>query len=59
MGKKRKKTLCSVPLCIFWSIWKERNCIAFIDEILAVKRLKISFVYNLWSWKRLYLLLLL
>ena len=27
----------------------------FEDGILAVQRLKLSFVYNLWSWNRLYL----
>ena len=29
VGKKRKKIWTSIPLCIFWTIWKERNRLAF------------------------------
>ena len=54
LGKERKKTWNSVPLCIFWTVWNERNNIAFRDGRLAIQRLKNSFVYNLWSWNRLY-----
>ena len=31
LGKKRMKILKSVPLCIFWTVWNERNHIAFRD----------------------------
>lgn len=55
LGKKRKKPLNSVPLCIFWFVWKEKNCITFKYGTLSVQRLKISFVYNLWSWTGIYL----
>ena len=55
VGKKRRKFWKSVPLCIFWTIWKERNCIAFRDETLAVQRLKHSFVSSLWSWNSLHI----
>ena len=55
VGQKRKKAWRIVPLCIFWSVWKERNCIIFKDETLTVQRLKLNFVYNLWSWNRVYL----
>ena len=54
MGKKREKVWNSVPLCIFWTEWKERNRIAFKDGSLALQKLRYSFVYNLWSWNRLY-----
>ena len=40
------------PLCIFWSVWKEKNRLAFGNEDLSLQRLKNSFVYNLWSWVR-------
>ena len=36
VGKKRLKIRKYVPLCIFWTIWKERKCIAFRDGTLAV-----------------------
>ena len=29
VGKKRKKIWKSIPLCIFWTIWKERDRLAF------------------------------
>ena len=45
----------SVPPCIFWTVWKERNHIAFRDGIIDVQKLKLSFVYNLWSWNSLYI----
>ena len=39
----------SVPPCIFWAVWKERNRIAFRDGTVDVHKLKHSFIYNLWS----------
>ena len=45
----------SVPPCIFWTMWKESNRIAFRDGIVDVQKLKHSFVYNLWSWNSLYI----
>ena len=29
VGKKRKKIWEAIPLCIFWTVWKERNRLAF------------------------------
>ena len=55
VGKKRKNIWKSVPLCIFWTVWKERNHRAFRDGIVDVQKLKHSFVYNLWSCNRLYI----
>ena len=49
MGKKRKVTWLLGPLCLFWVIWKARNSIAFEDGVLSIQKLKISFVYLLWS----------
>ena len=45
----------SVPLCIFGTIWKERNRITFRNGLLTVQRLKHSFVSTLWGWNSLYI----
>ena len=40
VGKKRKKVWRTNHLCIFWTVWKVRNKIAFEDDTLCIKRLK-------------------
>ncbi|RVW45036.1 putative ribonuclease H protein [Vitis vinifera] len=55
VGKKRKKIWKSIPLCIFWTVWKERNRLAFRGGELNIQKLKNSFVCSLWSWARLYI----
>ena len=55
MGKKRKKIWNSILLCIFWTVWNERNSLAFRGGYLAIQTLKNSFVCNLWSWARVYM----
>ena len=45
----------AAPLCLFWSIWRERNRIAFDDERCSVHRLKASFVFSLWSWSNVHI----
>ena len=47
MGRKRKEVWKSIPLYIFWTIWKERNRLAFKGGVLALQKLKTSFVYNI------------
>ena len=32
MGKKRKKVCLAAPLCVFGTIWKERNDKTFNDK---------------------------
>ena len=54
-GKKRKKIWNSIPLCIFWTVWKERNRLAFRGGVLDIQKLKNSFVCTLWSWARVYI----
>ena len=55
MGKKRKAVWKVGPLCLFWSIWKTRNKIAFEDSVLSIQRLKASFVYLLWLETKLFI----
>ncbi|RVX18473.1 putative ribonuclease H protein [Vitis vinifera] len=50
VGKIRKKAWQMAPLCIFWSVWKERNSLAFGNEVLSIQRLKHSFGYGLLPW---------
>ncbi|RVW42952.1 hypothetical protein CK203_076318 [Vitis vinifera] len=38
MGKKRRKVWKAAPSCIFWTVWKERNRIAFDNEELSMNR---------------------
>ena len=49
LGEGRKKPWKVAPLCIFWTVWKERNMLAFDNAELTVQRMKNSFVCNLWS----------
>ena len=49
VGKKRKDVWSAGPLCLFSTIWKERNKIAFEDATLSIQKLKSSFVYFLWA----------
>ena len=57
VGKKRKKLWNSISLFIFWTVWKERNRLAFrgVGRELAIQRLKYSFVCNIWGWAKLYM----
>ena len=52
MGKSHKKVWLVTPLCIFWTVWKERNLLVFDNKDLSIQRLKNYFVCNLWSWSR-------
>ncbi|WJZ87793.1 hypothetical protein VitviT2T_007145 [Vitis vinifera] len=55
VGKKRKKIWNSIPLCIFWTVWKERNRIVFRGGSLDIQKFKNSFVCNLWGWAKVYI----
>ena len=57
MGKARKKAWQMAPLCIFWSVWKERDLLAFGNEKLSLQRLKYYFVCNFWSWVMVFIVL--
>ena len=47
-SKKRKKICKSILLCIFWTVWKERNRLAFKGGVIHIQKLKNFFVCNLW-----------
>ena len=48
VGKKWKKLWNFIPLFIFWTVWKEKNKLAFSGGgELAIQRLKYSFVCSI------------
>ena len=54
VGKRRKKAWMIAPLCIFWTIWWEKNRLVFEDVNISVNRMKYTFICNLWSSVNLY-----
>ena len=40
VGKKRKDTWNSIPLCIFWTVWKERNRLAFRGGVFRYTKIQ-------------------
>lgn len=51
-GKKRVKVWRGAPLCLFWTVWRERKRVAFENEDLSIQMMKFSFVSNLWFWSK-------
>ena len=54
VGKKRKSVWMAAPLCLFWTVWIERNRVAFDNEIPSACRMKSSFLFTLWSWAKMF-----
>ena len=54
VGKKRKRVWMAAPLCIFWTLWMERNRVVFENEVPSAHRMKSFFVFSLWSWAKVY-----
>ena len=59
VGKKHRAVWNASPLCLFWSVWKARNIIAFEGGVLSMQRrmqkLKVFFVYLLWLESKLFI----
>ena len=49
VGKRRKKAWMAAPLCIFWTIWRERNRLVFEDVIISINMMKSTFLCSLLS----------
>ena len=43
VGKKRRKIWMIAPLCLFWTLWRERNMTAFENITPSAHRLKTTF----------------
>ena len=54
MGKKRKKIWLAAPLCLFWTLWRERNRVGFENSVTSAQRTKATFLSNIQSWANLY-----
>ena len=48
--KSLRKVWMAAPLCLLWTIWKERNGVVFEDMVLSTQRMKNSLMVALWSW---------
>lgn len=55
MEKRCKKAWMEAPFFIFWTLWLERNGIAFDNEDISVHRMISYFPCNFVSWKNLYI----
>ena len=44
--KEVKESLEVAPLCLFWTVWKDRNIKAFENIELSEQELKFSFLCN-------------
>ena len=41
-------------LCLFWTLWLERNRAAFEDEALSTHKMKVTFLCTVWALANLY-----
>ena len=55
IGRKQKKVWGVAFLCLFWTIWKERNKRLFENKEFFDQRLKFLILCNLLSWTKLFI----
>ena len=54
-GEKEEKDLELHPVVYFLDGMEGKKRLTFREGSLAIQKLKNSFVYNLWSWARVYM----
>ena len=54
MGKKCKTIWMTTPLCLFWTLRRERNRVVFENGVTFSQRIKANFLSNLWTQANLY-----
>ena len=54
MGKQCKTIWMTAPLCLFWTLWRERNRVVFENGVTFAQRIKANFLSNLWTQANLY-----
>jgi hypothetical protein len=52
LGKHSSVFWNMVPLCLMWTIWKERNSQIFEDKVISVRQLLDGFSTSLFHWSR-------
>ena len=55
MGKKGKNARRVAPLCLMWTLWKERNGRAFNNIERFDQSIKSLFMYTFVNWGRVYI----
>ena len=55
MGKKMEKAWRVAPICLIWTIWKERNRRALDDIERNDQDIKSIFLYTFVNWARVYI----
>lgn len=53
VGKRKKRIWKIAPSHIIWTIWKQRNYIAFEEEKMNVQEWKLNLLTSMWSWAKL------
>ena len=54
VAKIRKNVWNAAPLCLFWTLWTERNRRAFEDTELADQAILQSFLYIFLDWVKVH-----
>ena len=54
-GQEKGESLESCPLCLMWTIWKERNRRTFDDIERNDQDIKFIFLYTSVNWVRVYI----
>ena len=55
VSKGKEKAWRAAPLYLMWTLWRERNERVFNDNERTDQALKLSFLYTLVNWGRVYL----
>ena len=49
MDKKHKNIWMAAPVCLFWTVWQNRNLLVFEDKVTLDQRTKSLFLSKLWT----------
>ena len=49
VGKKRKDIWIAAPICLFWTVWHNRNMLVFENRVTSDQRTKFLFLSKLWT----------